>query len=421
MSSAAVWISLEDVPPSALGDNSLRFKRRYLIPPGPGGTRQSVVSGEDIEEYDTVRNLQFTHDFGPRQLAGEATKATTKRTRHLTPQVNILGNGGGGLGFDQEQSIGQTSRWLFTGNLLRGSKLGDKPDDFVYRTLKWELSEDDFQPQSTHNNTIQTAFTLEHDEDLFIIRIEIKGKLERKHERMKSHVKQLFKFPKDPQSQGTSLTLVRPFGNKATRRLDAIAKGIPFDMERLNLEGVLPQLPTEIPISFQNIAQVSSDERITRATAAKGDYTGPSATERPSPARVPDSQPAQTITIERISTKEIPVKTRNRIANSPTREGSSTSRNRTEQSPSLLMSKRHDERYGEAFQNSKVDEMLASNPLQISPRMEPSEAKLPDDDSNELVAQLAKFPFLLRVVVWLISMLAFMPMKVPRKNAKLIG
>lgn len=428
LSSATVWISLEDAHQVATDSKSSQSKKRYLIPSSPSGTTESVVMREDVEEYEIVRFLQFTHDFGPRQLAGEATKATTKRTRHLTPQITIGGNGVGGLGFDQEQSVEQTSRWLFTGNLLQGSKLGDNADDMAYRTLKWELSEDNFQPQSTHNNTIQTAFTIEHDGNAFIICIEIKGKLERRHERMKSHVKQLLKFPKDPQNQGTSLTLVLP-QSKEARRLDHIAKGIPFDMERLNLEGIWPQLPTAAPVSFQSTAEVSSDERATRPTATEGVSTGPSATERTSAARVSDSRPLQNIdsfpeeettTIGRGSTKDIPVKTWNRTAESPTRERPTAIRDRNKQSPSLIPSEQDNERYGKIFRDSQVDGM-ASKPVRISPRMEPSEEKISDDDFNELALQLAKSPFLLRVILWLISILAFIPKKVPGKNAKLIG
>ncbi|KAJ5159634.1 uncharacterized protein N7482_006638 [Penicillium canariense] len=433
LSNAVVWISLEEM--SNLTEKTSRSKEpekpsTSRSPANLGPTKVPNVRAEEQEEYDTVRFLQFTHDFGPRQLAGEPTKATTKKTTYLTPHVNVLGNGGGGLGWDREQTIEQTSQWLFTGNLLRGSKLGSPADDIVYRTLKWELSEDDFQPQPTHSNTIQTAFTLEHDMETFAIRIEIQGKLQRRHERVKNHVKHLFRFPKDPrQKQGISWTAVLPDeSQKARRRLDAIVQGLPFDMERLNLEAVRPQVPTSLPVSFQKSAQASRDESMTTSTAVEDNDTSASATNHTAAPRLPHFRPPERIasfpeeekvTIGRLPTQEIPVKSRTtRPAESPMRERFATARHHPEHSPSQTPVKRRNERYEEMFRDSQVEEILASKAVRISPKMERAEEQGPDDDLNELASQLAQFPFLLRILVWVISMMTFIPNKAPKKTLK---
>lgn len=67
------------------------------------------------------RCLQVTPYFGPRELTGNPTQITIKENRRFTPEVHVFGQGGGGVGFDHERSIEQTSRWTFTGTVLSGN------------------------------------------------------------------------------------------------------------------------------------------------------------------------------------------------------------------------------------------------------------------------------------------------------------
>ncbi|KAJ5369310.1 uncharacterized protein N7496_009070 [Penicillium cataractarum] len=455
LSSATVLVSLEDpenVPkdgkssaaPTRSSPREDRLAAKGRPASGYGTVNPIDTTVEATEDWDELRFLQFTQDFGPRELAGEATRATTKKTKHVTPQVNVMGSGGGGMGWDREQSIEQSSRWTFTGNLLRGSKLGDNGLDIVYRTIRWELSEDDFQPQTTHSNTIQTAFTLEHDEKLFVIRIEIQGKLERRHERVKNHVKNLLKFPKDPsKSQGVSLTVVNPRAEKTQRRLDAIARGIPFDMERLNFEAVRPQIPTTLPLSFQRTTQISADESTTTATAVEEPYPGPSTTDQTARTRLPDYQPPERISsfpeeeeiiVRRAPTNEIPVKTRGHVREPSARTQMSRVTNESEQSPTQIPvgqrksryggahSRRETERHEQLSRESRVEEVVgpkpAGKPVQISPSLEPSDGKPSEDDLTELASRLVQYPFLLRIMLWLISMMNSTSTKPPRKTLK---
>lgn len=450
LSSATVWVSLEDPEDfDHLMDAATTPPHHFIsvedVYTQEGGSESGSPSNPNPEEeFNVVRFLQFTQDFGPRNLAGEPTRATTKKTRHLTPEVNVLGNGGGGLGWDREQSIEQTSRWAFTGDLIRGCRLVKNASDIVYRTLKWHLSEDDFQPQATHSNTIQTAFTLEHDEKLFILRIEIQGKLERRNERMKNQVKQLFKFPRDPrENQGVSVTLVNPRAEKTTKRLDAVARGIPFDMERLNLEAVRPQLPITLPVSFQQTSQVPRDDSTSTATAVEEPFTDVSTTDQTMRTRLPDYRPPERISsfpeeaeiiVGRVPTDKLPVKTRKHIVESPARDQFTTARDQIEQSPSRNSVKRRNpehkettskpsnERDAHILRHSRVEEMLASKPVgkpvRISPNIEICDEKPSEDDLNELAAQLAQFPFLLRIMLWVISMMTLTSNKAPRKTLK---
>ncbi|CEJ58187.1 hypothetical protein PMG11_06853 [Penicillium brasilianum] len=455
LSSATVLVSLED-PENVPKEGKSSAAPARSTPRGDrlaaeGGQKSGYRTVDPIdptrearEEWDELRFLQFTQEFGPRELAGEATRATTKKTRHLTPQVNVLGNGGGGLGLDHEQSIEQSSRWTFTGNLLRGSILGDNAADIVYRKLRWDLSEDDFQPQTSHSNTIQTAFTLEHDEKLFVIRIEIQGKLERRHERMKNRVRELLKFPKDPsKSQGVSLTVVNPRAEKAPRRLDAIARGIPSDMERLNLEAVRSQLPTTLPVSFQQTLQVSRDESTTSATVVEETDSGPSTTDYTARTRLPNHRPFERIStfteeeqiiIGRAPKKEVSAKTQGHFTEPAARTQISTVKSQSELSPTQIpVSQRkpryggtpfrkETERYEQLLRETRAEEVVDPKPegipVRSSPNLQSSDGKLSEDDLTELASQLVQFPFLLRIMLWVISMMSSTSNKPPRKTLK---
>ncbi|KAJ5606053.1 hypothetical protein N7510_008834 [Penicillium lagena] len=374
LTSAVVEISLEDL-------EDLRTGSDYQIEPEstprdnlPVQTNEeNRVMVNEVVERIILRLLHFTH-FGPRELCGEPTKTTTKTTRHLTPNVNVLGNGAGGLGLDQEQTVEQTSRWLFTGNLHRGSKLGAGQRSILSRTLRWELSEDDFQPQPMHSNVIQTGFALEHDCRPFYIRVEIQGKLQRKHGRFKNNMKQLLRFPSESKKrQGTTMTLVLPDRRMAnTRRLDAIAQGLPYDMERANLESVRVQLPSALPASFQEAAPISQGQ-----TASQCGLPASSKAERPSAATAP---------------LELP------------------------QSQGEIW--RGGELNEEGFREPLAEQAGSLRPVRISSKRDSTEETLSQGELNELVSQLAQFPVLLRIFLWLVSMIKFAPKKTPKKSLK---
>lgn len=289
----------------------------------------------------------------------------------------------------------------------------------MYRTLKWELSEDQFQPLTTHSNTFHTAFTLEHDNQEFFLRIEIQGKLEKKHDRMKNNVKHLFKFPRDPSgSQGVSLTRFPPQEVESTTRLDDIAQGLSYDMERRNLQAIPPEIPSALPVSFQEIAPLSRDGSTTTATTVEENITIHSTAQHTSNTRLPDLQAPATISsfpeaeyniVGRAPKNDMPGKTQCPIAESPTR-------NQRKQATFKV----EDEREKDMSPDVRAKEVRtlqpAAAPVRISPSLEPFEEKPSDNDLKELALELAQFPFLLRIVLWIIAMMSFTPNKAPRKT-----
>ncbi|PYI01374.1 hypothetical protein BO78DRAFT_464702 [Aspergillus sclerotiicarbonarius CBS 121057] len=228
LSNATVKITLQDTPEPAHASN--RSERESL-------------------------QLQFTDRYGPKYLSGEPKNVVTKKILHLTPQINVLGCGGGGIGVDSEKSIIQENRWTFTGHMRPAQKT-----DLVYRTLKWELRENDPDCQSIHSNMIHTAFAFQHSEKPFVMRIDIKGRLQGNRNRIKDKFRQ-FRFPAPHEKdQGSSDILVRPHGGRQLpyRRLDNLAQDLHIVMERENYLHIPVQIPTALPTFFSESSEAAS-------------------------------------------------------------------------------------------------------------------------------------------------------------------
>jgi len=112
-----------------------------------------------------------------------------------------MGYGFGGVGVETESSSAYSSRWRFSGHLLPG-----KGNDWAYKTLKWDLVENDLENQSMHSNEVHTAFTFEHSGQPFLMRVEIQGKLKKLQGRVKD---KLMKFPSTAKKEdGSVVTLI---------------------------------------------------------------------------------------------------------------------------------------------------------------------------------------------------------------------
>ncbi|PYH74795.1 uncharacterized protein BO88DRAFT_400468 [Aspergillus vadensis CBS 113365] len=200
--------------------------------------------------------LHLTDHYGPKYLSGEPKSVVKKRILHLAPQVTVLGNGGGGIGVDSEKSITYDSRWTFTGNLRPAQKPGSE-----YRTIKWELREEDPEFQSIHSNMIRTAFAFQHEGRPFFMRVQIKGKLQKGRDRFKEKVRQL-RFPSRHESdEGSSDILVYPnvVAQPSGPRLDRLVQDLPMVMERENCLRIPVQIPAALPISFAESNENISD------------------------------------------------------------------------------------------------------------------------------------------------------------------
>lgn len=194
--------------------------------------------------------LHITDRFGPKELLGQERKVAVKKNVHFTPNITALGNGGGGVGFDSAKEIEYVRRWKFIGQLIPADHPNQKSHKTgVYRTLKWDLTESDFEIQATHGDIFHTAFAFEHTGDKFYMEVEIEGKLKSPKDRIRRH---LNFTSRANGSKGPTLLVGPPRKNGSSRKLDALANDLPRAMEIENLLAV----PTEIPHAMPAFAQV---------------------------------------------------------------------------------------------------------------------------------------------------------------------
>lgn len=177
---------------------------------------------------------QITAWYGPRDLGGQTRTADVESTRRLVPEVSVLGNGGGGLGHESKKSFTHQARWSFNGQLLPGQ------GTWVYKTLRWDLAENELDRQSFRSSTVRTGFAFEHSGQPFLMKVDIDGKLESWNDRVRSKFR--FGDGRDKQNRVTTLLDFEDY-RRYEKRLDEMARGLPRAMEMENME----EVPVEIP------------------------------------------------------------------------------------------------------------------------------------------------------------------------------
>lgn len=221
-----------------------------------------------LEKHNTTRELhpsgcpvQVTTWYGPRELNGQIKTAHMEATKKLVPEVNALGNGAGGLGYESKKQFKHEARWSFKGQHLPGK------DTWVYKTLRWDLNENELEQQAFHSSTVRTAFAFEHSGQPFLMKVEIDGRLESWNDRVKSK----FRFGSSRDREHSVVTLL-DFKNYKfyTKNLDKVAMGLARAMEMENLQEIPVQIPDEIPGTRFYPAPTSdaSDGASTSATEA---------------------------------------------------------------------------------------------------------------------------------------------------------
>lgn len=253
LASASIQISLHDfemAPASAKG------KRK--------GQTNAVASG-----------LAVTDKFGPQMLTGKPTISFGKTSYSLKPEVGAMGAHIGGVGVSGEKMVVYSSQWVLDGHLVPGNPDGVVPRGATYKTLKWDLSEDDFTSQSpVHGSVVHTGFAITHEAKPFYIKVKIEGKLRKLSDRLKSK----FVFPpRSRKDQGTALTLLQLSSkHRNGLPLDSLARGLKDAMLQRNLHAV----PWEMPGA--------------RRAANSGEITTPGLTEVSGKMEDPTAPPSYT-------------------------------------------------------------------------------------------------------------------------------
>ncbi|KAL1852022.1 hypothetical protein Daus18300_012377 [Diaporthe australafricana] len=194
--------------------------------------------GADRELHPSGCPVQVTAWYGPKELNGQIKTAYTEATKKLVPEINALGNGAGGLGYESKKLFRHQARWSFNGQLLPGK------DTWVYKTLRWDLNENELERQALHSSTVRTAFAFEHSGQSFLMKVDIDGKLESWNDRVKSK----FRFGSSRARERNIVTLLDFEDYKIyTKNLDRTAMGLARAMEMENLQEIPVQIPDEIP------------------------------------------------------------------------------------------------------------------------------------------------------------------------------
>lgn len=195
--------------------------------------------------------VQMTDWYGPKALAGQNKTAYIHRTTKLTPEANVLGNGGGGVGFESNKAYTRSARWSFNGQLLPGS---GKKNRALCKSLRWDLNENELESQSFHSSKVSTAFTFQHSGQPFLLKVDIDGKLEKWNDRIKSK----FKFGTTLEKEGKVVTLV-DFEDytRFKQVLDPVAESLPWAMEMQNFQDIPVVVPDFIPGTVFQATQAS--------------------------------------------------------------------------------------------------------------------------------------------------------------------
>ncbi|PQE30504.1 2-amino-3-carboxymuconate-6-semialdehyde decarboxylase protein [Rutstroemia sp. NJR-2017a WRK4] len=211
--------------------------------------------------------VHITDSYGPKGFTGPEKIVQMTKSQHLTPSAQFAGYEISGVSVDKESSFTYSSRWKFSGQLLPG-----KRNHWTFKTLKWELSENDLEAQTTHSNEVHTAFTFEHGGQPFFMRVEIKGKLRKLHGRVKEKLR---KFPSNSKKDDGSIVTLINFGERALFKtpLDQRARELELEMEIANLHAIPMEVSDPKPVTFQRIQHNSGQSNMPNSTAVSGSWS----------------------------------------------------------------------------------------------------------------------------------------------------
>lgn len=220
LSSASIRITLEE----------------HKDEPKTSSARDSVFADDS--------QLAVTDHFGPKLLTGKTTTREGRLLYSAIPEFGACGFSAGGLGVQAEKTVHCENRWVLSGHHVAGS-LRDGSFDATYKTLVWDLSENELDAQPLHSNTFHTGLALTHDAKPFFIKVEIEGRLRKRLDRLR------YRFPaRGTNNQGTATTLIRLGSEyRSGTRLDALARGLDRKMVLRNLHAAARQIPDAVPLS----------------------------------------------------------------------------------------------------------------------------------------------------------------------------
>lgn len=199
------------------------------------------------EPSRTTTPVQITDWYGPKQLAGQARTIDKTRFKQFIPEANFMGNGGGGVGAGSETSFRQSARWLFSGQLLPGKKTR------IYKTLRWDLVENELEKQPSRSNRVYTAFSFVHSGQPFLMKVDVDGRLEKWDKQVLSKLSFGNAKKKVRDTEAVTLIDFAEF-SKFQRRLDNVVYSLPRAMEMKNFQEIAPVVPEPVEVTFAAVS-----------------------------------------------------------------------------------------------------------------------------------------------------------------------
>ncbi|OBS20028.1 hypothetical protein FPOA_11749 [Fusarium poae] len=246
---------------------------------------RSLTRDDRDVHHNSNCSLEMTGYFGPQQLLGEEKSTEFRRTMRITPEVQAMGFGVGGIGGESETSFKGSSRWTFMGQVLAGKHPSS------YKTLKWYLTDNELESQAFRSSCVHTAFAFQHSGKPFLMRVDIEGRLEKWNHRIKNKLK--FGSSLNP-SEGQTTTLI-DFKQWKTYDLplDEYAQQLPKKMWLENYRSTPIQMPDTREVPF---SQEGSPPGAETAPSQKGTFFVEKPIHEPSTSPPPpDSKPTPSL------------------------------------------------------------------------------------------------------------------------------
>ena len=249
-----------------------------------GGWNRQKARTSNAHGNQSSCAVKFTDNYGPKHFHGRERSMWTRREKHLTPNVNILGYGAGGIGLNTKQDSEKVSRWKFAGHL------DSSKGSVWYNRLKWHLEENELESQSLHSNLVHTAFAFEHNASEFYMTVEVSGKLVGLSDRFRN---KMMKFGGSNGKEHETVTTKFQWSNgyRCPKRLDRIAKALSYSMEYENLYEVPFEMPDTLPANFQTVAEPRTPEPVSPSNPEGRPWPPPrvSGSARPGLLEVPNA------------------------------------------------------------------------------------------------------------------------------------
>ncbi|KAI1148137.1 hypothetical protein F4825DRAFT_112107 [Nemania diffusa] len=197
--------------------------------------------------------------YGPRHMTGEPQYERVATHNRFIPSVEVGPFGGaGGVGRESAKVTVRECRWMFESHLMTGGRKRGK-NNWAYKVLQWQITENELETQSLHSNTVHTAFSFVHGGQPFFMRVEVSGRLESRTSDLGHQIRhkmRKLKFPASPHSGSYATTLINFNGrHRFTTPLDGLVQGLELAMEHDNMTAPVEVKRPQRPRYFEEQSQ----------------------------------------------------------------------------------------------------------------------------------------------------------------------